>query len=894
MAKPLVIVESPAKARTIKKILGDAYDVEASIGHVRDLPEKASDVPSKLKGEAWARFGVNVDDGFTPLYIVPPKKRDQVKKLREAVAKASELYLATDEDREGESISWHLLEVLDPKIPVHRLVFHEITSKAIHEALKSPRSIDTRLVEAQETRRIVDRLYGYSVSPLLWKKVKPKLSAGRVQSVAVRLIVERERLRISFKMSSYASLTAYLRPEASGAGSPFKATLTEMLGSAEAPVGSGRKIAIGKDFDPNTGALREGRAKDALHLTEESAGKIRDELEGKRFAIHDIEEKPFREKPPSPFTTSTLQQEGHSKLRYTAQRTMQIAQRLYENGYITYMRTDSTALSDEAIRGIQTEVRARFGDEYLSREVRVYKTKVKNAQEAHEAIRPSGERFRKPESVKSELTDEEFKLYELIYRRTLACQMNDAEGTNTKLTIRAHNAVFSAFGKVYDFPGFRKAYEVDVRKTPNGEDEGDEQQDSILPKLARGDGLTKDRLEVKAHKTQPPQRYTEASLIRELEEKGIGRPSTYASIIETIQARDYVFKRGPALIPTFTAFVVTGLLEQYMGYLIDYDFTARMEDELDQIAQTDRKGVDYLSAFYFGRGGSEGGLDATLKDAEKTVDPRQVCSIELGLITLDGSDGGSGSEFKLEVRVGRYGPFVSAGELSSSIPEDIPPDELTIEAAKKMLLEKASGPRILGTDAETGKVVYAITGRFGPYVQLGDADPANKKEIKRASLLSGMSFETVDFETAMKLLALPKTLGVSDANGEPIVAASGKYGPFIKCGSDTRSVPSEYSILDLTLADAKKLLAMPPTRKTPRKATEVIRDLGEYAEWGTRIKLLSGRYGPYVTDGDVNATLPKGMHTDEITLERAVEMIQTKREAGPTKRIKRKRTKKAK
>ncbi len=695
---PLVIVESPAKARTISKFLGSDYRIEASIGHIRDLPSDASEVPAELKKEKWAKLGIDVEHDFKTLYVVPADKKDHLKKLKGMVKDASVLYLATDEDREGESISWHLLQELQPKCETKRLVFHEITKSAILEALEHPRQIDMDLVEAQETRRIVDRLYGYTVSPLLWKKVRPRLSAGRVQSVAVRLIVERERERMRFVPAEYWSVDATFAGQ-HGDATAFSAGL-QGLGD--------QRVATGRDFDPDTGKLKP-EAKGLVLLGEKVAREVAEELHGKPATVADVEQKPYTERPYPPFTTSTLQQEAARKLRYAAQRTMRGAQRLYENGYITYMRTDSTTLSSQAIDAARTLIGKEFGPQYLPDAPRQYQTKVKNAQEAHEAIRPAGTEFVHPSALPADMGPDERAIYELIWRRTVASQMKDAKGQRTTMTLlaptKAHgNARFTATGKTIDFPGYRLAYIEDLEEAESELAEAER----VLPNLQKGQTAKAQELKPAGHTTQPPPRVTEAGLIKELEARGIGRPSTYAAIIETIVRREYVFKRGTALVPTFTAFAVVDLLSSYLGWLVDYQFTAKMEDDLDEISNGRAKRLAYLTQFFLGATGLR---DKVLGVAEH-IDPRKVCSIPLGT-----NEQGE----LVEVRVGRYGPFLSCGEKRTSVPDETPPDEMTLARALELLLKGGDGPKVLGTDPATGLQVFVKVGRFGPYFQLGEA-----------------------------------------------------------------------------------------------------------------------------------------------------------------------------
>ncbi len=856
--KPLVIVESPAKARTIGKILGSRYRIEASIGHIRDLPANAEEVPASIKGEKWGRLGIDIEHEFKPHYVVPKEKREQMRKLKDALKDASELYLATDEDREGESISWHLLQELKPKVPVKRLVFHEITEEALKDALSNLRDVDNDLVEAQETRRIVDRLYGYSVSPLLWKKIKPRLSAGRVQSVAVRLIVEREQERMRFVAADYFDLTGTF--EAKGQA-PFEANLQTL---------AGKKIAQGRDFDPDTGKLRA--TKDApLLLGKQEADALVSRLAGKQATVESVESKPYTERPSPPFTTSTLQQEAGRKLRFAAQRTMRAAQRLYENGFITYMRTDSTNLSNEALGAARAHIKTSFGQEHLPSEPRLYKTKVRNAQEAHEAIRPAGSLFKHPRELPDSVGDDERRIYDLIWKRTIACQMKDAHGQRTSVVLSVEDARFQATGKTIEFPGYRLAYVEDSDDPEAAVAEAER----ILPAVKVGERVATKELKALGHTTQPPARLTEATLVKELEARGIGRPSTYASIIETIQAREYVFKKGTALVPTFTAFAVTNLLHGHLPHLVDYDFTAKMESDLDAISNGNAKRLDYLNRFYNGNG--QPGLKQTLTKVDSEIDPRVVCGIKLG--EKDGE--------KVEVRVGRYGPFLSHGEVRASVPDETPPDELSMERALALLEKGAEGPKSLGTDP-AGLPVYVKNGRFGPYLQLGEATGDEKP--KMASLLAGMTPETIDLPTALQVLALPRTLGgkASEAGKEEdVIATNGRFGPYIKCGKETRSIPAGESPIAITLERALELLAQPKRagrQAGARAEAKVLKDLGKKERSETTVRVLDGKYGAYVTDGTTNATLPKDESLDNLTMGRALELLEARAARGPAKK----------
>lgn len=850
----LVIVESPAKARTIGKFLGPAYSIEASIGHVRDLPQGAKEVPEKYKGEDWAYLGVNVNEDFEPVYIVSRGKSKQVQKLKSLLKEADQLYLATDEDREGEAISWHLCQLLKPKVPVHRLVFHEITKDAILDALEKPRDIDEALVRAQETRRIIDRLYGYEVSPLLWRKVRPKLSAGRVQSVAVRLIVERERARMAFVSATYWDLQATF---ARSTGESFQATLISV---------DGRKVPASRDFDSATGQLKDGSM---LLLNERQAQELLQRIRSGDSKVLTVEDKPYTTRPYPPFTTSTLQQEANRKYGFTARTTMQVAQSLYETGHITYMRTDSTTLARVAIEAARDLVQSQYGGEYLPAEPRLYQTKVKNAQEAHEAIRPAGHPFDFPEGLRASLTKDEFRLYDLIWKRTIASQMADARGHRITVTVECDGAIFQVSGKTIEFPGYLRAY-VEGSDDPEA-DLAD--REAILPAVTKGEPLQCQEIEPKSHTTKPPNRFSEAALTRMLEEKGIGRPSTYASIIETILQRNYVFKKSGALVPTWVAFAVCHLLETHLPDLVDYTFTAQMEDELDAISRGEMGHVDYLSTFYFGS--DHPGLKKQLENKVDEIDARNVSRISLGK-PEDGSE--------VVVRVGRYGPFIEQGdgERRASIPENMPPDELTLQVALEMLDKSAQGDEPLGQCPETGKPVYVKMGRFGPYVQRGDASDDEKPQ--NASLLKGMEPHEIDLETALKLLSLPRNLGPHPEKGDEIFAHSGRFGPYVKCGDETRSLPAEMSPLEVTVAQAVELLAQPKKGRGAKGKKEPIKVFAESPVTGNPVQLLDGRYGPYVTDGATNASLPRTMSPDEMTLERALDMLAERAAKGGTKK----------
>ncbi|HLL64699.1 MAG TPA: type I DNA topoisomerase [Micromonosporaceae bacterium] len=871
-SKRLVIVESPAKAKTISGYLGPGYVVEASFGHVRDLPAGAKDMPEELKKKPWAYLGVDVDNNFTPVYVISPDRKKQITKLKALLKDASEVYLATDEDREGEAIAWHLAETLKPKVPIKRMVFHEITKPAIEAAVANSRDINRALVDAQEARRILDRLYGYDVSTVLWKKIMPKLSAGRVQSVATRIVVERERQRMKFHTAEYWDVVATLVAEDPR---PFHATLVAL---------DGDRIATGKDFDPATGQVRANAG--VVHLDEDGARGLAARLDGRPFTVTRVEEKPYRRKPYAPFITSTLQQEAARKLRLSSAATMRTAQRLYENGYITYMRTDSVNLSETAITAARQQIRDLYGDASVPPQPRRYTSKVKNAQEAHEAIRPAGDMFRTPGEVAKELSVEEFKLYELIWRRTIASQMTDAVGMSVSIRIRAVTAAneecdFGATGKTITDPGFLRAYV----ESSDDEDAEAEDAERRLPVLARGDALTANELAAMGHSTQPPSRYTEASLVKAMEELGIGRPSTYASIMQTIQDRGYVFKRGQALIPSFLAFAVIGLLELHFPRLVDYDFTASMEDELDEIAGGDAAAVVFLSSFYFGgelgRVGSvarEGGLKRMVTEQLGEIDARGVNSIPL----FD----------NVVVRVGRYGPYLQRGNGPKpvegdgakpaeggatepedgdrvSLPEGIAPDELTREKVAELFLG-GGGERKLGEHPETGEPVVLKSGRYGPYVSSGE---------RKSSLLSAQSPDSLSLTDALRLLTLPRVVGKAP-DGEEVFAAAGRYGPYVKKGDEFRSLESEDLLFTVDLETALALLAAPKTRGR-RQAAPPLREVGVDPATEKPLVIKDGRFGPYVTDGETNASLRRAQSVETLTVEEASEMLAEKRAKGP-------------
>jgi DNA topoisomerase-1 len=860
----LVIVESPAKVKTIAGYLGTGYVVESSFGHIRDLPTKKTEVPAAERDRFGAPVGVDVEGGFEPLYIVPAgRAKDQVRKLKAALKDVDELLLATDEDREGEAIAWHLREELKPKVPVKRMVFNEITRDAIMAAIQNPRDIDEDLVDAQEARRIVDRLYGYEVSPVLWRKVMQGLSAGRVQSVATRLVVDRERERMAFRAADYWDLVATLDTGTDDdESSSFDARLVSVAGS---------RVAQGRDFD-SRGQLKD-RSAGVVVLDEQQAQALAAGLAGVPFEVRSVESKPYKRSPYAPFRTTTLQQEASRKLGYGAARTMQVAQRLYEGGFITYMRTDSITLSESAIAAARSQVAELYGAEYLPDAPRRYSSKVKNAQEAHEAIRPAGETFRTP--GETGLTGDDFRLYELIWKRTVASQMRDAIGQT--LTVRAgatsssgEAVEFGASGKTITFFGFLKAY---VESTDDPEEQRDDRE-RRLPSLAEGQPLTAADVSADGHSTKPPARYTEATLVRELEEREIGRPSTYAPTIRTILDRGYVFKKGTALVPSWLAFAVTQLLEKHFGWLVDYEFTARMEDRLDEIAAGRAERAAELARFWSGDNQIEG--IKHLVDNLGEIDARGISSFPL-------DDG-------VVVRVGRYGPYVEDAEGNrGSIPEDLPPDELTITEAKE-LLAAGNGDRELGAEPATGRQIVAKSGRYGPYVTevLPDDVPAGTKP-RTASLFESMSLETVTLDDALRLLTLPRAVG-TDADGNEIIAANGRYGPYVKKGSETRSLPDEESLFTVTVEQAEALLAEPKGRRGRAAAAPPLRELGTDPANGKALVIKDGRFGPYITDGETNVTVPRGTSVEQVTHERAVELMAEKRAKGPAPKRRRARS----
>lgn len=841
--KGLVIVESPAKAKKIAGFLGSDYEVRASVGHVRDLPEKAADIPAAVKKEAWSRLGVNVDNGFEPLYVISPEKKKTVKELKDSLDNVAEVIVATDEDREGESIGWHLVDILKPKVPIKRITFSEITKKAILDALKHPRDIDMNLVEAQETRRILDRLYGYTLSPLLWKKIAPRLSAGRVQSVAVRLLVQRELERLAFHSGTYWDLKASL---ATSDGQTFTATL--------AAVG-GKRIATGKDFDEHTGKIQEGL--DVLLLEERQARDLQARLlpgadavaPGPEWSVSQVEHRTQTRKPPAPFITSTLQQEANRKLNLSAREAMQTAQRLYEDGFITYMRTDSVTLSQEAIDAARERIASNYGTDYLSPTPRQYTNKSKNAQEAHEAIRPAGTEMKTAEELG--LSGREARLYEMIWKRTIACQMADAQVRFDTATISAADAEFRATGRKVEFAGYFRAY-VEGSDDPEA---ALEDQDSMLPDLHEGERLRCREIESLGHETKPPARYTEATLVRKLEAEGIGRPSTYASIIGTIQDRGYVRKQNNQLVPTLTAVAVNQLLERHFPNLVDLQFTAQMEQSLDDISNGQAQRRPYLEQFYSG----QEGLNRQVEAKSEEIDPREVCTIKFEGLPTD-------------IRVGKYGPFIECkrdGEtINASLPEEIAPADISGELVTKLIEQKKQGPRILGIDPDSGLPIRVIVGPFGPYLQLGDVVEGEPKP-KRVSIPKNIDPDEVGLDLALRLLELPKRLGHHPDDGKVVNAGIGRFGPYVQHAGRFKSLGKEDNILEITLDRAVELLKDFKGRAAPTP----LKELGPHPQDGAAIAIFEGRYGPYLKWGKVNATIPKEVELESVTMDRAVEWL---------------------
>ncbi len=873
----LVIVESPAKARTIGGYLGKDYVVESSIGHIRDLPNNAADTPAKIKDKPWGRLAVDVDNGFEPYYVVPRDKKSHIAKLKKLVKDADALYLATDEDREGEAIAWHLLDELKPPkgLPVHRMVFHEITKAAILAAVENPRDINDDLVEAQEARRILDRLYGYEVSPVLWKKVMSGLSAGRVQSVATRLVVDKERERMKFRLASYWDIDATFDAGSGHDPRMFPAKLYSV---------DDVRVARGSDFD-NTGELK-GKG-ERVHLSRADAEALATGLADTTYDVRSVESKPYRRSPYAPFRTTTLQQEASRKLGMSASVTMSVAQRLYENGFITYMRTDSTTLSGAAVGAARDQVRELYGAEYLPDSPRTYASKVKNAQEAHEAIRPAGESFRTP--AQTGLSGEQFRLYELIWMRTVASQMKDAVGNSVTIRIGGaasdgRDAVFSASGRTITFHGFLKAYVEDIDDSSKRKDDAE----TRLPNLTQGAAVTAASLSPEGHETKPPSRYTEATLIKELEDREIGRPSTYASIIGTILNRGYVYKKGTALVPAWLAFSVVRLLEEHFPRQVSYEFTASMEDVLDEIAGGRKDRATELGEFYYGAGEIVG--LKTLVTELGDIDAKEMATFPIG----EGID----------LRVGRYGPYVEGpaaedgpdGEagapIRANVPDDLPPDELTVAKAKELLANPAGEEQVVGNHPDTGLQIVAKNGRFGPYVtELLPEDAPKSAKPRTGSLFKSMTLDTVSLEEAVKLLDLPRIVG-TDEDGTEITAQNGRYGPYLKKGTDSRSLTSEDQIFDITLDQAKAIYAQPKQRGRGA-ATPPLKELGNDPVSGQPVIVKAGRFGEYVTDGEYNATLRKDDTVESITLERAAELLAERRERGPAKKAAKKGAKKA-
>lgn len=855
----LVIVESPTKARTIRNYLPRSYRVEASMGHVRDLPQSASEIPAAVKGEKWAQLGVNVDADFEPLYVVPKDKKKVVTQLKEALKDASELILATDEDREGESISWHLYQLLKPKVPTKRMVFHEITQEAITKALQNCRDIDEQLVRAQETRRILDRLVGYTLSPLLWKKIARGLSAGRVQSVAVRLLVNRERERRAFKEATYWDLKATLTPPSTESKKDqFVAQLVTLAGT---------RLATGSDFDPKTGKIAASRKVVLLDRT--AAEALKERLSGKPWTVTDIEERPLTRKPAAPFTTSTLQQEANRKLRLSARDTMRIAQNLYEQGYITYMRTDSVHLSEQAIAAARSCVEQLYGKQYLSPQPRQYTTKSKGAQEAHEAIRPAGSTFRTPQETG--LSGRELQLYDLIWKRTIASQMADSRQTQITVQLQVEDAGFKASGKRIDFPGYLRAY-VEGSDDPEA---ALEDQEIILPDLKVGDRPNCIQLEVLGHQTQPPARYTEATLVKTLESEGIGRPSTYASIIGTILDKGYAQLVNNTLVPTFTAFAVTDLLEKYFPDIVDPSFTSKMEQTLDDIATGEAEWLPYLREFYLG----EKGLEPQVREKEDLIDPNQARTVEL-------------ENLGAKVRIGKFGPYIEVENgnnvVTASIPKDLTPADLDPQKVEILLRQKTSGPEEIGRHPETGEPIYVLIGRYGPYIQLGDKSDDNPKP-KQVSLPKEVKPEDVTLEMAMGLLSLPRTLGTHPETGATIQANLGPYGPYIvhntKQGKDYRSLKAGDDVLTVSLERALELLSEPKkARSNNGRSKAALRELGSHPEDGEPVNIYNGPYGPYIKHGKINARIPEGVSAEEVNLDTALQLLATKASSESTRK----------
>ncbi len=849
----LVIVESPAKAKKIGGFLGSNYEVLASVGHIRDLPQKAADVTAEMKAMGWTALGVDVEKDFAPLYLVPAEKKKTIAELKKALKGADELILATDEDREGESIGWHLADLLQPKVPVKRMVFSEITKPAILDALKHTRDLDMNLVRAQETRRVLDRLYGYTLSPLLWKKVAPKLSAGRVQSVAVRVMVQRELERLAFHSGTYWDIKAYVTAPSGG---QFTAELSTV---------GGKRVATGKDFDEHTGHLQTSVADKVVLLDEKLAKDVQTRIKDAPWTVSSVESKPSVRRPYAPFTTSSLQQDANNKLRLSAKETMQVAQRLYEDGYITYMRTDSVNLSQEAVTAARTRIAETYGQEYLSPTPRVFASKTKNAQEAHEAIRPAGTEMLTGDQIG--LSGRELSLYELIWKRTMACQMADARLRQESATIEAADTEFRATGQVVEFPGFFRAY-VEGADDPEA---ALEDRDTALPPLKEHDKIGLQKIEPLGHETKPPARYTEATLVKKLEAEGVGRPSTYASIISTVQDRGYVNKTGNQLIPTFKAFAVSKLLEEYFPKLVDLQFTAQMEQSLDDISNGVQEYLPYLRHFYSG----ENGLEATVKHQEANIDPKKACSVNI-------------EGLNATVRIGRYGPYLQRIEgdvtLTAPLPEDVSPDDINNELADKLFEAKARGPESLGMHPDEGVPVFSLTGRFGPYVQLGEVSDENPKP-KRSSIPKGTDPSTVTLDLALKLLSMPRNLGPHPEDGKPVNAGIGRFGPYVEHNRKFKSLQKTDDVLTIGLPRGLELLAMARVKA----GAEPIRDLGKHPDDDEPVGIYDGKYGHYVKHGSVNATIPKGSDVATFTLEEAIPLLAERAAAGGGKKTSRKK-----
>ncbi|MET0931711.1 MAG: type I DNA topoisomerase [Aeromicrobium sp.] len=860
----LVIVESPNKVRSIAAYLGDGYVVDASVGHIRDLPRGADEVPAKFKGETWARLGVNIDSAFEPIYVVSADKKSQMTKLKKLLKDADELVLATDEDREGEAIAWHLFDELKPTVPVKRIVFNEITKDAIQYAIAHPRDIDMDLVDAQEARRILDRLYGYEVSPVLWKKVMSGLSAGRVQSVATRLVVERERERMAFRVASYWDLEATFDAGEGYDPQQFPSKLFSL---------DGKRIASGSSFDQQ-GALTSDKV---AHLDEAQAGALTAALADQAFTVRSVDEKPYTRRPYAPFRTTTMQQEASRKFGFGAARTMQVAQRLYEGGHITYMRTDSTTLSQTALNGARAQVLELYGKEYLPEKPRTYASKVKNAQEAHEAIRPAGESFKTPKETG--LSGDELRLYELIWKRTIASQMNDARGNSVSIRIgttatTGEDVVFGSSGRTITFYGFLKAY---VESNDDSDAEGDDQQ-TKLPNLSEGQTVTAAELGKAGHETKPPSRFTEASLISELETREIGRPSTYASIVGTIQNRGYVYKKGNALVPAWIAFSVIRLLEQHFPRLIDYNFTAELEDVLDEVANGREERLNVLTGFWTGTGEGNTGLKRLIENLPD-IDARGLATFPLGE--------------EIALRVGRYGPYVEGPPFTedeegkqvptrANVPDDLPPDELTLDRAKELLATPSGMEKELGNHPETGLAITAKNGRFGPYVTEALPETAKKADKPRtASLFKDMDLDTITLEQAVQLLTLPRVVYVED--DVEVTAQNGRYGPYLKKGTDSRSLEREEQLLTITEEEVRAIYAQPKTYGR-KAAAAPLKELGDDPVSGSPVVAKDGRFGMYVTDGEYNATLRKDDSLETLTPERAFELLAERRAKGPAKK----------